>query len=107
MDSLKWIGLEWDEGPDVGGDCGPYRQSERLDLYKKHAWQLVEEEKAYPCFCNKERLDELRAQQTAAKENTGYDGFCRDLDPDEAKDRIEKGEAFVIRLKVSQDSTNS
>ncbi|MBF0196072.1 MAG: glutamate--tRNA ligase [Planctomycetes bacterium] len=103
LDSLKWMGLEWDEGPDVGGEFGPYRQSERLDLYKESAFELVEKGKAYPCFCNKERLDALRAEQMANKQNPGYDGFCRDIKPEEAKERMAKGEAYVIRLLVNKE----
>lgn len=103
LSGLKWMGLDWDEGPDCGGPHGPYRQSERLDIYKKYAWQLVDAGKAYPCFCTKERLDQVRADQMANKQNPGYDGHCRDLDPAEAKSRAEAGESFVIRLKIPHE----
>lgn len=102
--SLKWLGLSWSEGPDCGGPHGPYRQSERLDIYRKYVDELVEKGKAYPCFCTKERLDELRQKQMDAKADVlGYDGHCRSLDPAEAKARVEKGEAHVIRLAVPDD----
>ena len=98
--SLRWLGLEWDEGPDVGGDYGPYRQSERAAIYAEHAAQLVTRGEAYPCFCTAERLAELRETQRKAKGNFGYDGCCRELDASEATRRIASGEAHVIRLKM-------
>jgi len=100
FDALAWLGLKWDEGPDVGGPFGPYRQSERSVIYREHALRLVSQGAAYPCFCTKERLDALREQQRAAKQNPGYDGHCRTLDPDEAKRRREQGETHVIRLAM-------
>ena len=101
LESLKWIGLTWDEGPDLGGAFGPYRQSDRLDIYKKHIEKLVENGHAYPCFCSKERLDEVRKKLIAEKApNRGYDRKCRDIPPEEAKRRIAAGEAYVIRMKA-------
>jgi len=100
LSSLRWMGLEWDEGPDIGGDCGPYRQSERLDLYNKAAWELVAKGEAYPCFCSKERLDILRDEQMANKQNSRYDNHCRGMDKAEAKRRIDSGEVHVVRLAV-------
>lgn len=101
FDALRWCGLPWDEGPDVGGPKGPYRQSERLPIYKEHAEMLVEKGAAYPCFCTSERLNELRAQQMEDKTGAmGYDGLCASIDPQEAKDRIAAGEEHVIRMKV-------
>src|SRR5712691_8736219 len=85
FEALRWLGLEWDEGPDVGGPFGPYRQSERSEIYAKHAAQLVAKGAAYRCFCTRERLDALREEQKAKKQNFGYDGRCRALDPDEAE----------------------
>src|SRR5512135_1084436 len=79
MDGLRWLGLEYDEGPDVGGPFGPYRQTERREIYAQHAQMLVDSGHAYPCFCTKERLREMRAQQ----QGTLYDGLCRRIDPDE------------------------
>ena len=100
LSSLRWLGLNWEEGPDCGGPHGPYRQSERLDIYLRHAWELVNKGKAYPCFCTKERMDKVREEQLANKKNPGYDGHCRNIDPTEAKARVEAGETFVIRLKI-------
>ena len=78
FDALAWLGLQWDEGPDVGGPFGPYRQSERSEVYREHAEQLVSAGAAYPCFCTKQRLDALREQQRAQKlASLGYDGHCR------------------------------
>ena len=99
-DALSWLGLEWDEGPDVGGPYGPYRQSERSAIYTEHAERLVATGHAYPCFCTRERLDELRAEQKATKSRFGYDGRCRGIDPDEAAARRAAGEEHVIRLAM-------
>lgn len=101
FEAIDWFGLAENESPRKGGEFGPYRQSERLDLYKKYAEELVEKKGAYYCFCTKERLDALRASQTAAKQPTIYDGRCRDLSPDEAKERL--GEPHVLRLKIPQN----
>ena len=100
FDALKWVGIPWDEGPDIGGPCGPYRQSERTDIYRQHIRQLVESGHAYPCFCTAERLTELRQQQMAAKDDPRYDGHCLHVTPEEAQQRIDAGEPHVIRLKV-------
>ena len=100
FDALRWLGLEWDEGPDMGGPYGPYRQSERSEIYTEHAEMLVESGHAYPCFCTRERLDELRAEQKAAKGRFGYDGLCRSIAKDEAARRRAAGEAHVIRLAM-------
>ncbi len=103
FDALRWVGLSWDEGPDVGGDFGPYRQSERKAIHQEHALQLVAAGKAYRCFCTAERLAELREQQRANKQNPGYDRHCRRLDPAEAARRAEAGEPHVIRLAVPEE----
>jgi len=100
MESLHWLGLSWDEGPDVGGPCGPYRQSERREIYEKHAFELLGRGEAYRCFCTTERLNELRAYQKAANIPPGYDRLCRNLDRDESDRRAAAGEPFVIRLKM-------
>jgi glutamyl-tRNA synthetase len=100
LDALSWLGLEWDEGPDVGGGFGPYRQSERTAVYREHVEELVAKGAAYPCFCTRERLDELRAEQKAAKDRLGYDRLCRSVDPEEARRRRDKGEEHVIRLAM-------
>ncbi|HET6583633.1 MAG TPA: glutamate--tRNA ligase, partial [Nannocystaceae bacterium] len=101
FEALHWLGLHWDEGPDVGGPHGPYRQSERTDLYRTHTHELLARGEAYRCFCTRERLDALRKAQVAAKvEHPGYDRHCRDLDPAEAERRAAAGEAHVVRMKV-------
>jgi glutamyl-tRNA synthetase len=100
LDALSWLGLKWNEGPDVGGDFGPYRQSERTEIYRRHVDELVEKGAAYPCFCTRERLDELRTEQKAAKGRLGYDRLCRSIGPAEARRRREAGEEHVIRLAM-------
>jgi glutamyl-tRNA synthetase len=101
LEALRWLGLEWDEGPDVGGENGPYRQSDRVPLYREHLARLLEEKKAYRCFCTRERLDGLRKEQMAAKASfLGYDGHCRGLAPEEAQRRADAGEAHVVRLAI-------
>jgi glutamyl-tRNA synthetase len=97
--SLRWVGLQYDEGPDVGGPYGPYRQSERLDLYKREALALMARGGAYKCTCTAERLDKLREEQKARKETSRYDGHCRERSADVEKE-IAAGAAFVVRLKV-------
>ena len=97
--SLHWLGLSWDEGPDVGGPFGPYRQSERAGIYAEHARMLVAKGDAYPCFCTAARLEEMRTRQRLAGKQ-GYDGLCRDLAPAEAATRVRAGESHVIRLKM-------
>ena len=99
-DALRWIGLSWDEGPDVGGPYAPYRQSERGQHYRDHAGMLLENGTAYRCFCTTERLEKVRVQQIADKATLGYDRHCRDLDPHEGSRRAAAGEPHVIRLKV-------
>jgi glutamyl-tRNA synthetase len=100
FDALHWIGLTWDEGPDVGGPFGPYRQSERSQHYRDHVAILLEKGEAYRCFCTEDRLAKLRIQQQAEKRAAGYDRHCRDLDPGEAVRRTTAGEPHVVRLKV-------
>lgn len=100
FDALKWCNIQWDEGPDIGGPYGPYRQSERFDIYKSYADELVEKKKAYKCFCTAEDLDEMR--QIAAKQGgrQGYDRRCRHLTDSEVEQRESAGLPYVIRLKV-------
>ena len=100
FDAMKWLGLNYDEGPDVGGDKGPYRQSERFHIYKEYAEKLVENGEAYYCFCTPERLQKLRDRQVAMKQAPGYDGHCRNLTAEEVKSKLEAGEAYVIRLRM-------
>lgn len=102
--AMRWLGLDWDEGPEVGGDFGPYAQTERADIYRKALEQLVEAGAAYPCFCTPEQLEEDRQAARARKDPfQGYQRRCRDLDPDEARKRIEAGEPHVWRIKVPLD----
>jgi glutamyl-tRNA synthetase len=99
--SLRWLGLSWDEGPDVGGPHAPYRQSERLGLYQEHAEELMERGAAYPCFCPKERLEALREAQRKAKAPVmGYDRHCRAIPKAEARARRRAGEPHVVRLAM-------
>ena len=100
LESLKWLGLTWDEGPDVGGPYGPYRQSERTAIYREHASRLLQNGQAYRCFCSKERLDKMRAENRDKKIFPGYDRTCRSISAEEAARRAEAGESFVLRLKV-------
>lgn len=100
MEALRWVGLDWDEGPDVGGKSGPYRQSERLDIYRRHADELVAAGGAFYCFCPRERLDELRRRQQQNRETPRYDGHCRNLDPEAGRARVLNGETHVVRLNV-------
>lgn len=103
FESLKWLGLTYDEGPDVGGPVGPYRQSERVDIYPKHAKELVEKGAAYYCTCTAERLEAVRKAQMAAKLSPRYDGHCRNLPTSELKKQIDAGAPWVIRLKVPSE----
>ncbi len=104
--SLKWLGLQWDEGPDIGGPNGPYRQSERKEIYHKYVWELVEKGAAYPCFCSEERLAQLRKKQRMMGQKTMYDGKCRSIPKEEAIARVKAGEKHVIRLKVPKEETS-
>jgi glutamyl-tRNA synthetase len=101
--SLKWLGLNWDEGPDCGGPYGPYRQSERLDIYREYTQKLVDSGHAYACFCTAERLDKVRAEQRAQNLTTRYDGHCRNLSKDEVAKLKAAGTPHVIRLRVPTD----
>ena len=105
LSSLRWLGLTWDEGPDVGGAHGPYRQSERGDIYRSHAQQLLEAGHAFECFCTSERLERLRKEQLAAKGQVGYDGHCLGLSKAEIESRKTAGEAYVVRMKIPTSGT--
>ena len=105
IDGLHWLGLEYDEGPDIGGPHGPYRQTERRALYKEHAWKLVELGHAFPCFCTPERLEKVRHEQMRNKQNPRYDGTCRSLSPDEGRRRVLAGERHVIRFKMPKEGS--
>ncbi len=105
MKGLRWLGLEWDEGPDMGGPFGPYRQSERKDIYLEYARQLINQDKAFYCFCTQERLATVREHQQRMKLPQKYDGTCRRLDPGEAAKRVAAGEPHVIRFKTPEEGS--
>jgi glutamyl-tRNA synthetase len=105
IDGLHWLGIDYDEGPDIGGPHGPYRQTERRDIYDEYAWKLVDLGHAYPCFCTPERLDRVRQEQMKNKRNPRYDGTCRNLDPGEAHRRARSGERHVIRFKMPKQGS--
>ena len=105
FEGLRWLGIDWDEGPEAGGDFGPYRQSERVERHLELATTLLEGGAAYCCFCSKERLDEVRAAQEARGETPRYDRHCVELDPAEAARRAEAGEAHTLRFRVPAGST--
>jgi glutamyl-tRNA synthetase len=107
IDGLHWMGIQWDEGPDIGGPFGPYRQSERKETYQRYAEQLVEAGKAYHCFCTPERLEAVRQEQMKRKEQPRYDGRCRDLPLEEARRRIAAGERYVIRFKTPRQGNTT
>lgn len=99
---LRWLGLLWDEGPEVGGDKGPYRQSERMEtgMYREFAQKLMADGHAYPCFCTAEELEAKRQAAELAGENPQYDGTWRDADAEEVKRRMDAGEPYTVRFKV-------
>jgi glutamyl-tRNA synthetase/nondiscriminating glutamyl-tRNA synthetase len=102
INDLKWLGLDWDEGPDLGGPYGPYRQSDRLDLYREQAERLLREGKAYLCFCTEEDLQKDRERALAEHRAPIYSGQCRRVDPVEAQRRRAAGEACAIRLQIPE-----
>jgi glutamyl-tRNA synthetase len=103
LESLRWLGLDWDEGPDVGGPHGPYRQSERMHIYGDYARQLVEAGHAFYCFATADELDIMRQEQQARGETPRYDGRGLLLSPEEVQRRLAAGEPHVIRMKVPAD----
>jgi glutamyl-tRNA synthetase len=102
LSALRWLGINWDEGPDIGGPAGPYRQSERTKYYQEYAQQLLESGHAYKCICTSERLAELRKRQQILKQAPGYDGHCRKADQAEINNKIASGTSFVVRLKTPE-----
>ena len=102
LEDLRWLGLDWDEGPDVEGPYGPYRQSERLHLYASYANELIAGDNAYYCFCSPQQLDAERRQMLASGKPPRYSGTCRALSKDEAAQRMEGGERPVIRFRVPE-----
>jgi glutamyl-tRNA synthetase len=100
ISDLRWLGLDWDEGPDVGGDYGPYLQSERLEIYQHYTQQLLESGLAYYCFCSPEELEQARREALARGKMPIYSGKCRHIPPEEAAARIARGEKAAVRLKT-------
>lgn len=106
MDALEWTGLEWDEGPNKGGPHGPYRQSERTEIYREHAQILLDKGAAFRCFCSDERLKKLRKEQKANKAaHLGYDGHCKSLSAEESQKKADAGESFVVRMDVPREGS--
>ncbi len=100
INGLRWLGIDWDEGPDIGGPYAPYKQSERLEYYHQWAHWLVEHDKAYRCYCSAERLEQLNQEKLARKEPPGYDRRCRYLTSDERAALDRAGTPYVIRFKM-------
>jgi len=107
MDGMRWLDIQWDEGPDVGGDFGPYRQSEKKETYLRYARELVTSGHAFYCFCSPEKLEKVRQEQQKRKEAPHYDGTCRKLSLEEAEKRIDAGEKYVIRFKTPQEGSTT
>jgi glutamyl-tRNA synthetase/nondiscriminating glutamyl-tRNA synthetase len=103
LEDMRWLGLNWDEGPEGGGDCGPYRQSERLHIYRAHAVELMASGKAYHCFCTEEELEMERYRALRAGEPPKYGGRCRHIPAAEARQRIENGEPATVRFRVADE----
>jgi len=99
---MKWLGLTWDEGPEVGGPHGPYFQSQRLEIYQSYARRLLDNGAAYPCFCKEEELEAKRQKAEEEHRSLHYDGTCRHLSKDEVERRIAAGETYVVRVKVPE-----
>ncbi|MCQ2398224.1 MAG: glutamate--tRNA ligase [Sphaerochaetaceae bacterium] len=107
-DTLEWLGIKWDEGPVIGGSCGPYVQSERFELYREYAQKLVDMGKAYYCYCTPQRLEELRKKQEEEKSSEqGYDRHCRNLTPEQRAEYEKQGIKPVIRLKVPTEGSTT
>jgi glutamyl-tRNA synthetase len=103
LQSLQWLGLSWDEGPDISGPFGPYRQSERSHIYAQHIETLLDNGTAFRCFCTPQRLAELRSQQQAQQLTSGYDGHCLHLSPAEIDEKLANKEVHVVRMKVPSE----
>ncbi len=103
VDSLLWLGLDWDEGPKIGGSYGPYIQSERVDIHRHYAQLLLDSGHAYKCFCTPQRLEQLRREQEKTKETVGYDRRCRDLSAEEVAANEQAGLPYVVRLKMPRE----
>lgn len=107
LDGLRWLGLDWDEGPEVGGPYGPYLQSQRLSIYKEHADWLIAQDKAYLCFCSPERLAAMREEHQRRKQPPGYDRLCRTLSPAEVESKKAEGLVPVVRFKVPLEGSTT
>jgi glutamyl-tRNA synthetase len=107
LTSLRWLGLDWDEGPEADGPYGPYFQSQRLELYHEHVDSLVDAGHAYPCFCSPERLEQVRAEQRARGEPPGYDRHCRNLTAEQVQARLDEGIVPVYRFKMPREGTTT
>jgi glutamyl-tRNA synthetase len=105
ISTLKWVGLDYDEGPEIGGPFEPYYQSERLAIYKEHADFLIKNKKAYYCFCSTERIDKLREEQKKNHQDTKYDKLCLHLSEDEVQQKLSDGQKYVVRLNVESGQT--
>jgi len=105
INTLKWLGLDWDEGPEVGGENGPYLQSQRLDIYAEWAAKFLEQGDAYHCYCSSEELEAVREVQRAANVAPGYNGHCRDLSEDQIAAYVAQGRKPVIRMRMPDGST--
>ena len=107
LEALRWLGVDWDEGPDIGGEYGPYTQSERLSLYSDAADDLLEWGAAYRCYCSTERLAEVRKERAKSKAPGGYDRHCRDLTDEEGGEQERNGITPVVRFRMPLDGTTS
>lgn len=105
IDSLHWLGIQWDEGPDIGGPHAPYHQSQRKEIYLEHARRLIDLGQAYYCFCTPERLAKMRQEQQRKKLPSHYDGTCRVIPVEESTQRVVDGESHVIRFKTPQQGS--
>ncbi|MCO5154731.1 MULTISPECIES: glutamate--tRNA ligase [unclassified Shinella] len=105
LDALKWCGLEWSEGPDIGGPYGPYRQSDRKEIYRPFVDKIVANGHGFKCFCTPERLAEMREAQRAAGKPPKYDGLCLHLSAEEVTKRVEAGEPHVVRMKIPTEGS--
>ena len=102
LEDIRWLGLDWDEGPDIGGAAGPYRQSERGDLYRKYAQELLEKGEAYHCFCTPQDLEAERKTALAEGRQPGYSGKCRALSADQVTPRMQSGQPAAVRLRIPE-----
>lgn len=105
IETLKWLGLNWDEGPEVGGDLGPYLQSQRLDIYAQWAQKFINQGDAYYCYCSSEELEARRQEQMKNNKAPGYDGKCRDLSDEQVSSYKSQGRKAVVRMRMPKGET--